>query len=625
MPGIVGLVAALAREEGERKLLRMVEALDHERFYVSGIWIDESLGVYAGWVARKNSFSDGMPLRNEHGDLSLVFSGEEYPEPGTQQRLKAQGHDLRLDGPSYLVHLAEEDPAFPAKLNGRFHGLLIDKNRGTVTLFNDRWGIHRLYYHESKDAIYFAAEAKAILAVCPELRILESQSLGEFISCGCTLENRSLFNGLQILPGGSKWEFRNRALTQKLSYFEPSEWENQEMLAPQQYSAEFCEVFTRNLPRYFSGEERIAMSLTGGLDTRMIMASQNSAPGDLPCFTFGGMRRECQDVIMARKVAQMCGQPYQVIRTEQDFLTGFSYFAERAVFLSDGCCDVSRAPDVYWNAKARDIAPVRMTGNYGGELFRGVRTFKPVEPMRGLFVPELYSHIHRTAETYSRHLQGNPISFSLAKQAPWNHFGLLALEESQIALRSPFWDNELVKTVYRAPKSELNVDNVSIPLIAQGNSSLLRIRTDRGLLGEGGKIMQGASRAVLEFLFKAEYAYDMGMPQSLARVDHSLRRLHLERLFLGRHKISHFRIWYRDALAVYVRDTLLDPRSLSRPYINRKGLEDVVESHLKGGRNHTTEIHKLLTLELLHRLFIDNSGRSGFGVTSSAPLAAVAS
>ena len=43
----------------------MVEALRHEDFYVTGTWVNESLGVYVGWVARKNSFSDGMPLRNE--------------------------------------------------------------------------------------------------------------------------------------------------------------------------------------------------------------------------------------------------------------------------------------------------------------------------------------------------------------------------------------------------------------------------------------------------------------------------------------------------------------------------------------------------------------------------------
>ena len=96
------------------------------------------------------------------------------------------------------------------------------------------------------------------------------------------------------------------------------------------------------------------------------------------------------------------------------------------------------------------------------------------------------------------------------------------------------------------------------------------------------------------------------MPQQLAQMDHFLSPFHLERLFLGRHKFNHYRVWYRDALAGYVREMLLDPRTLSRPYIERKRLETIVHGHLKGDRNYTTEIHNVLTLELLHRLFIDS-------------------
>src|SRR5690242_11748092 len=209
MPGIVGLITGVPRQQAERELLRMVEALGHENFYVTGTCIEESLGVYLGWVERKDSFSDGMPLRNERGDVTLVFSGEEFPEPGTTRRLKDRGHDLNLDGPSYLVHLCEEDSSFPAGLNGRFHGLLTDKTRKAAVLFNDRYGMHRIYYHESTDAFYFAAEAKAILTVRPELRRMDSRALGEFVTCGAVLENRTLFDGIQVLPGASAWVFRN--------------------------------------------------------------------------------------------------------------------------------------------------------------------------------------------------------------------------------------------------------------------------------------------------------------------------------------------------------------------------------------------------------------------------------
>ena len=82
--------------------------------------------------------------------------------------------------------------------------------------------------------------------------------------------------------------------------------------------------------------------------------------------------------------------------------------------------------------------------------------------------------------------------------------------------------------------------------------------------------------------------------------------LHLERLFLGRHKFYHFRVWYRDALVAYVREMLLDPRTLSvgRMWIVEP-LEALVRAHVRGERNYTIAIHKVLTLELLHRQFLD--------------------
>src|SRR5438309_9824320 len=123
MPGIVGLITRLPRKRAERELLRMVETLRHETFYVADSWTDESLGVYVGWCARRGSFAERMPVRNEQGDVYLVLSGEEFPDPRTVSRLRERGHQLDDDGPSYLVHLYEDDPAFLAGLNGRFHGL----------------------------------------------------------------------------------------------------------------------------------------------------------------------------------------------------------------------------------------------------------------------------------------------------------------------------------------------------------------------------------------------------------------------------------------------------------------------------------------------------------------------
>ncbi len=611
MPGIVGLITKMPRGWAEPQLMRMVEAIRHEVSYETGTWIDESLGVYVGWAARKNSFAAGMPLRNERNDVTLVFSGEEYPESGTAERLKERGHGLQSEGPSYIVNVYEEDSKFPASLNGRFNGIVIDRKRNATTLFNDRYGMQRIYYHEAKEAFYFSAEAKAILEVRPELRSADPKGLGELIACGCVLEDRTLFNGIYLLPPAATWIFRNASLERKDAYFQPQEWENQEPLNAEAYYEHLREVFSSNLPRYFNGRERIGMSLTGGLDGRMIMAWQKSPPGSLPCYSFGGMFRDCEDVSLARRVAKECGQPYEVIEIGEAFLSRFSHYAERTAYLTDGYVSVKFAPDLYANELAAKIAPVRMTGNYGSEILRRLRAFKPTKPSADLFRPEFLSHIQAAAKTYAGVTNTHPISFIAFRQVPWHHYNLLSLEETQLSTRSPYLDNDLVRTVFRAPdatvlRTDIFEDSTECSrLIADGNAALARIRTDRGLAGASGPVSTAVSRSWLEFTFRAEYAYDYGMPQWLAKTDHVFSRLHFERLFLGRHKFNHFRVWYRDYLKEYVRGMLLDSRTLSRPYLNRSAVEAVVEGHLSGTRNYTTEIHQLLGLELLHRIFLD--------------------
>ena len=604
MPGIVGLITKRPREWAERQLARMVETLLHEPFYVTGTWIDESLGVYVGWVARANSFADRMPIRNERGDIVLIFSGENYPEPGTARRLKERGHGCEETGPSYLVHLYEDDPNFFKNLNGRFQGLLADRSRGAVTLFNDRFGLQRVYIHEAADSFYFSAEAKAILAVRNELRSVDPRALGEFIACGCVLENRTLFRDIYAQPPGSAWSFRGGALEKKTTYFEPREWEEQEPLDAESYYDHLQDALTNSLPNYFNGQERVGVSLTGGLDTRIIMAWRKAPAGSLPCYTFGSMYRENQDVRLARRVAEICGQPYQVITTGKEFLSQFSHYAERSIYLTDACVDVSRSPDLYVNEKAREIAPVRMVGTYGSEMLLHAVMFKPVEPAAGLFRPELLPQIHAARETYDASRRTHPVSFVAFRQTPWHHYGVLMLEQTQVAVRSPYLDNDLVKTIYRAPGSVAANEDARMRLIRDGNPLLAMLRTDRGI-GGTSKLGAAISRAYLEFTFKAEYAYDYGMPQWVAQADHLLAPFHLERLWMGRHKIFHFRLWYKTVLAKYVKEILLDPRTLARPYLERSGVEAVVRGHLKGNRNFTTEIHRLLSLELLHRLFLD--------------------
>jgi asparagine synthase (glutamine-hydrolysing) len=595
----------MPEEEALAKLKKMVRAIHHESFYVCGIWKDPSLGVYVGWVARKGSFSENMPLTNETGDVTLMFSGEDHPPPGTRELLRERGHNLPITGAFYLVHLYEEHATFPACLNGFFHGIVVDRRRQTATLFNDRYGLQRLYCHQWKDSFYFAAEAKAILSVCPETRVLDSRGLSEFISLGCVLQNRSLFAGIDVVPPASAWVFRNKALTSRGEYFSPREWEEQKPLDAQEYYCALRNVISREFPKYISAQEPVALALTGGLDTRVIMACANAAPGSLPCYTFGGSLRESQDVVIGRQVAGVCRQLHQVLPVGVEFLSRFPHYAERTTYLSDGCVTVANSPDLYLSERAREIAPLKVVGTWGSELLRNTVTFKPTQPEVGLLQPELLMYLERAEVTYEGIRNAHPVTFGAFRQTPWAQYGIEALEQTQVGIRAPFLDNNFVRTIYRAPQP--SHADVRARLIADASPALARIPSDRGIRAQNsGGLASAPARLFQEFTFKAEYLFDIGMPQWLARIDGTLSPLKAGRLFLGRHKFLHFNNWYRYCLAGYVKQILLDPLTLSRPYLRSGQLQHVVHSHTRGVRNYTRTIHWLLTLELIQRQLVSS-------------------
>ncbi len=608
MPGLAIIISRRPKAENLMRLQRMLDSMKHEAFYSCGTYANEELGLYVGWACHPGSYADCLPITNETKDRWLFFYGEHHADPEDIEALRKRGHQIPQDNAAYVLHLAEErGPDFLPALNGWFHGLLVDLAKKELIVFNDRFGMQRLYYCEDGESVFYASEAKALLAVLPSKRSLDARGLGEWFVCGCPLGNRTLFQGVSLLPPASAWTFSADGKIARQTYFNPADWENQPALTGEQFCEQLQQTFPRVLQRYLNGSRPMAMSLTGGLDGRMIMAWARPKTGEMPCYTFNGPYRDCLDVIIARRVAAACGQPHTTIAVGDEFLSQFPRLAEQSVYISDGAMDVTGASELYVNRLTRQIAPVRLTGNYGSEILRRYVAFKPRGYPQPLFAAEFSKLLPEAATAYTNERSGNPLSFIVFKQVPWHHYARFSVEQSQVTVRSPFLDNELVSLAFRAPPEVATSLMPSLRLIAKGNPRLGDIPTDRGITYPADRLANRIHRSMEEFLAKAEYAYDYGMPNWLVKTDRYLSAFHLERLFLGRQKFCHFRTWYRRPLAEYIKQVLLDPRSQNRSYLNNTALEKMVMAHTKGLGNHTVEIHKLLSLELLQRSLLDTS------------------
>jgi asparagine synthase (glutamine-hydrolysing) len=605
MPGIVGIISQRSPEEYHDLVKSMVKCLVHEPFYTDGTYINQELGLWLGWVNHEGSFSDCLPIWNEKKDVCLFFSGEDFADPADIDVLRKRGHEFGSDDASYLVHSYEEmGYEFLEKLNGWFSGVLLDLREQKFVLFNDRYGVNRVYYHEDAGEFYFSSEAKSLLKVLPATRQLNLRSLGEILSCEAVLQDRTLFSGISLLPAGSAWVFSRGEPVKKKTYFKQEVWESQPELSESDFYQKLKETWTRILPRYFNGKQSVGLSLTGGVDSRMILAWAPRPPGTLPCYTWGGKYRDCADVKIARRTAELCRQSHNTILVGSEFLSQFGDLAERAVYISDGTMDVAGSIDLYVGGLARQIAPVRISGVCGGEILRRLVMFKPDPPEQGVFAPELECTFRDAAATYAGERQGHSLSFTAFKQAPWYIASKFTVERSQVTYRTPYFDNDLVALAYQTPAALLN-NRSALRLIDDGKPILANVGTDRAVTVRSIPVITQLLHWYQQFTFKAEYAYDYRMPQWLARLDHAFAPLHLERLFLGRHKFHHFRVWYRDELSRWLREKLLDSDARSRSYLRANSLEQILEAHSSGRRNYAFEIHKILTLEFIQRKLIE--------------------
>jgi asparagine synthase (glutamine-hydrolysing) len=607
MPGIAGIVTKKSREESKIKLSSMINTMMHESFYSSGTYVNEKLNLYTGWVTLKDSFSDCMPIFNEKKDIVLIFYGENYADKDLIDTLRHSGHYIDATNATYLIHLYEvEDDRFFQLLNGWFSAVLVDLRTNKVILFNDRYGMQRIYYYETNDAFYFSSEAKSLLRIKPELRKFDMKSLGEFFSTYCVLQNRTLFSNIFLLPGGSAWTFSNGEHLKKENYFYPSNWENQPIFDKETFYSKLRETLPSILPRYFYSKKPMVMSLSGGLDTRMIMACADIEPGTLPCHTFGGIYRDTFDARIAREVAHACQQSHHIMRFDDKYFSEFASHVERTIYISDGCHYASGAHDLYFNGITREIAPLRMTGKFGSEVIRNHTQFRHTPPAEILFDGDFNKNIQEAEITLSAIKKGHELTFSVFKEMPWHEYGRLAIEQSQLTLRTPYMDNELVKLMYQAPPDVRYTEELIHRIIRDYNPKLLDIMTDRGVKGNSNNFSQKVSRMFYwYFLWKGEWFYTIGMPTWLLKIDKLLKPFKLEKLIVGRHSMSYYRKWYKDQLSVYLQDILLDQRTINREYFNKGFIQEMVTSHIRGSRNYLHEIDKALTIELANRLLIE--------------------
>jgi asparagine synthase (glutamine-hydrolysing) len=612
MPGIFGIIAKRTIGNESKMLDDMSKIMMHEPFYNAAIYINEQMGCYVGGISIKGSFADCMPIYNKNQDLVLFFAGECYSDPSAISELRSKGYSVVQEKANYIINLYEErGEDFVSILNGWFSGVLIDTITKRVILFNDRYGIQRVYYHETDNALYFASEAKALLKVLPQLRKFDDESLGQYFIYNCVLDLKTLFSGIFVLSPASFWVI-SKDVIDKRKYFNLSVWENQEPLPKDQFFDALNEAFLNVLPRYFLGD-KIGMAITGGLDSRLILACYKPEPGSLPCYTFNSMYNTSLDFRVSSKIAKILDQPIHILKLDEKFLADFPHHAARAIYITDGLANIQNSDELYLAGLSREIAPVKMTGKYGSEVLQKPQYLKNLSCDNQLVNDDFRKYVIQGKEIFKKILYRNLLSSELSIDIPIVLAGFTLSEFSQLTLRSPYLDNEFIKCLYKAPQ-DLSIDSnreFQWQLISKVNPQLFALRTNKGIIGKAHPIIDPIIRRLYQTAIRFDKYYNseslpLNFHHHVARLDKYFSFIHPYKIFAGYNWFRHYRLWFRTCLSGYLREILLDDRTLKRHYFNAVYLRKIVNDHTKGKGNYLKDISTSLSIELVNRLLIED-------------------
>lgn len=260
-----------------------------------------------------------------HGLASLVHLGTSHacslfdPAAGCGVLLDGYLREIPAgaDAARHCLDLyLEHGRRFPARLNGAFNLIAWNLRTGEILIANDRYGLRPLQWAERDGALMFAPEAKALLAAGIIAKELNVRQVANQLSFGRVwIGDETFFRGVRVLPPASVWSWEPGGKIARETYWR---WEP---VAGGESMDELADACAQTL-RQSCAEQmreaggRVGVSLSGGLDSRVVIA----AGGASSAFTWG-YRSGNDEIELARMTAEAFRVPWHFVQlTPSDFL-----------------------------------------------------------------------------------------------------------------------------------------------------------------------------------------------------------------------------------------------------------------------------------------------------------------
>ena len=334
MPGLIGIVRLdgdrpLEAAEGERLLDAMAERLQHMGNEKLETFSDWAGGFAIGRVSPRHLPNQPWPAA-QRGGARLFVDGVLHTDQPTSSEI---WHESPAAEPLPDAELARRLEGFWCAVSYR------PGPGGSVSLMVDRRASRPLFYTVVDGTLYFAPELKALLAVQGLERRLDPAALGLFFASGFLLSTSSFFVGIERLEGGTLLEAQ--ALPRVVRYADYRFTVEGDGTPYEEIRRELGAQIRRSVERNYQNPEEDLIFLSGGKDSRLILASALDKIGDPKRVkTISWTSNDPPpgtDVAIARQFADRFGFDLQIARRTTDDYAAKSL---RLTWILDGLTDI---------------------------------------------------------------------------------------------------------------------------------------------------------------------------------------------------------------------------------------------------------------------------------------------
>jgi asparagine synthase (glutamine-hydrolysing) len=624
--GITGIFDTKGRRELDRALLkRMNDSQTHRGPDAEGEHHEPGVALGHRRLSIIDIATGQQPLYNEDESVVVVYNGEIYNYQELIPELVALGHTFHTRSDTEVIVHAWE--AWGERCVERFRGMfafaLWDRNRETLFLARDRLGVKPLHYAVLADGqLVFGSEMKSVLLHPGMRRDIEPYAIEEYFALGYISEPRSIFKGLLKLPAGHTLLVRRGAAVPQSRQY----WDVRFTLDNKIGLVEACRELERRLDESVRlrmiSEVPLGAFLSGGVDSSAVvssMARASAEPVNTCSISFDDPAYD--ESRYAREVAERYRTRHFEDRVASD---DFDLIDELARLYDEPYADSSAIPTYRVCQLARQHVTVALSGDGGDESFGGYRRYRlhlmeerlrsmlPLGVRRPLF--GVLGQMYPKADWAPRVLRAKSTFESLARNsvAAYLHSMSLVREPLRQQLFSRKLHSELggyrVAQVFEHHAQRAQTDD-PLALI-----QYLDFKTY--LIGDINTKVDRASMA--HSLEVREPLMDHQLVEWCASLPSSLKMHNGEGKYVLKKamepRLSHevlyrpkmgFAVplerWFRGPLRGRIREAILGSTLADMGYFNTNVLQQILQAHDSGRRDHSSPLWALLMFEAFMR------------------------